>query len=334
MEDVESPLEAMPGKGASNLVDEESTSASPVPPLEEVVNLLPVHVQDLFMRSTVKLNKEQSVELAQFLNKFVDIFAQDDTDLGCFSAIQHRIDTGNSKPICQCMHQKPVGFAEEEEKHLKKILDCGVIQPSNSEQSSPSVLVWKKDGDICWCIGFCAVNNVTKKDAYPLPLIEECLDALSGTEYMSTLDMQFGYWQMEVHPEDCHKTAFLTKQGLFEFTCMSFRLCNAPATFQRVVQLVFHGMTWNEILTYLDDLNVIGTGFQNHLQSLQKSFEHLCQYNLKLKPHMCCLFQTEVPFLWRLVCIKGIAVVQAVLAWLVPQNRKDVESFLGFINYH
>ena len=150
------------------------------------------------------------------------------------------------------------------------MLHCGVIQPSNSEWSSPSVLVQKNYGHIHWCIDFHAINNVTRKDAYPLPLIEECLDVLSDTEYMSTLDMQFGYWQVEVHPEDHHKTAFLTKQGLFEFTCMPFSLCNAPATFQWAVQLVFWGMTWKEILTYLDDLNVIGNEFCDHLQNLRK----------------------------------------------------------------
>ena len=215
------------------------------------------------------------------------------------------------------------------------MLDCEVIQPSNSEWSSPSVLVQKKDGNICWCIDFRAINNVTRKDAYPLPLIKECLDALSDTEYMSTLDMQFGYWQVEVHLEDCHKTAFLTKQGLFEFTCMSFGLCNAPATFQWAVQLVFWGMTWKEILTYLDDLNVIGNGFHDHLQ---KSFECLHKYQLKLKPCRCCLFQTEVPFLGWLVSNKMVAVdpnkIKAILEWPVPKSRKGVETFLGFVNYH
>ena len=86
-----------------------------------------------------------------------------------------------------------LGFAKEEEKHLKKILDCGVIQPSDSEWSSPSVLVKRKDGDIPWCIDFHTVNNVTKKDVQTLPHIEECLDALGGAKYISTLDMQFGY---------------------------------------------------------------------------------------------------------------------------------------------
>ena len=218
------------------------------------------------------------------------------------------------------------------------MLDCGVIQPSNSEWSLPSVFFWKKDGDICWCIDFHAINNVSRKDAYPLPLTEEYLDALSDIEYMSTLDMQFGYWQVEVHPEDCHKTAFLSKQGLFEFTCMPFGLCNAPATFQGAVQLVFWGMTWKKILTYLDDLNVIGNGFCDHLQNLRKSFEHLHKYQLKLKPHKCCLFQTDVPFLGQLVSNKGVAVdhnkIKAILEWSVLKSRKVVESFLGFVNCH
>ena len=137
VEDVESPLEATPEKDTNNLVNEESTSVSPIPTLGEVVKLIPVHVQDLFTRSMVNLNEEQSIELTQFLTEFADIFAKSDTDLGYFSAIQHRINTRESKPIHQHMHQTLLGFVEEEEKHLKKMLDSGVIQPSYSEWSLP-----------------------------------------------------------------------------------------------------------------------------------------------------------------------------------------------------
>ena len=182
------------------------------------------------------------------------------------------------------------------------------------------------------------VNGVTKKDAYPSPLIEECLDTLSGTEFMSILDMQFGYWQIEIYSEDHHKTAFLTRLGLYEFTHMPFGLCNAQGTFWGAVQLVIHGMTWREILTYLDDLSIIGTGFENHLQNFMKSFECLHQYKLKLKPHMCYLFQTEVPILGHLVNNKGVVVdpnrVKAILGWSVLKNRKDVESILCVVSYH
>ena len=155
--------------------------------------------------------------------------------------------------------------------------DKSTIQPSNSEWASPSVLVRKKDGSVCWCIVFTALNKVTKKDAFPLPLIKDCLDSLSGVPYMSTLDMNSGYFQFLIAAKDQHKTAFLTKLGLFKFRGLAMGLYNAPATFQRAMQLIFWGMTWKEILSYLNDLNVLGT-------NLRKSFEHIRQYGLKLKP--------------------------------------------------
>jgi hypothetical protein len=122
------------------------------------------------------------------------------------------------------------------------MLSAGVVRPSVSEWSSPPVLVRKKDGSVRWCIDYRALNTVTRKDVYPLPLVEECIDTLSGTHFFSTLNMASGYWQIEMAEEDRHKTAFITKYGLFEFTRMGFGLCNAPATFQRAVQLVLRGL--------------------------------------------------------------------------------------------
>ena len=218
------------------------------------------------------------------------------------------------------------------------MLDYKVIQPSVSEWASPSVLIWKQDGDIHWCIDFRAINAVTRKDAYPLPLIEQCLDSLAGVVFMSTLDMNSGYWQLLLAVADRCKTASPTKDGLYEFLRMPFGLCNAPATFQRAVQLMFRGMTWREVLTYLDDINVLGTGFEDHLTNLRKVFEHLQEHNLKLKPRKCKFFQTEVPFPGKLATRDGLAVdpkkIEAVISWPVPTNKWDVESFLGFVNYH
>ena len=115
-------------------------------------------------------------------------------------------------------------------------------------------------------------------------------------------------------------------------------LCNAPATFQRAMQLIFWGITWKEILSYLNDLNVLGTSFEDHLANLRKSFKCIRQYGLKLKPQKCCLFQTEVPFLGKLVSREGIAMdpkkTKAVMDWPIPKSQRDVVSFLGFVNYH
>ena len=181
-------------------------------------------------------------------------------------------------------------------------------------------------------LDYWAVNQVTCQDCYPLPLIEQCLDALVGVVYMSTLDMNSGYWQLLMALADWCKTTFMTRDGLYEFLHMPFGLCNAPATFQQAIQLVFQGMTWKEVLTYLDDINVLGKGFEDHLVNLHKVFGWLLQHGLKLKPWKCHFFQTEVPFLGWLATQKGMAVdpakIEAVVLWPVPTSCKEVESFM------
>ena len=310
----------------------------PYPTMEEVNMHMPEFMSTMFENLCRELTEDQSIIFGNLLIEYWNVFAKDDTDLGCFARVEHHFDTGDAKPIKKPMHHVPLAFVGEEEKHLKKMLDYEVIQPSTSEWSSPLVLIWKCDGDIHWCIDFKAINAVTKKDAYPLPLIKQCLDSLTGVVFMSTLDMNSGYWQLPLAVADRCKTVFQTKDGLFEFLWMPFSLCNAPATFQRAIQLVFRGMTWKEVLTYLDDINVLRTGFEDHLKNLCKVFECLQENNLKLKPRKCKFFQTEVPFLGKLVTRDGLAVdprkIEAVVLWSIPKSERDVESFLGFVNYH
>ena len=306
--------------------------------LAQLKEKIPEHLQDLFSRSTGQLTYQQSCQLAELFISYYDIFAKNDTDLGCFDAVKHKIDTGDARPIKQRMRRTPLGFESEEEKHLRSMLDCGVIRPSASEWSSPPVLVRKKDGGVRWCIDYRSLNKVTVKDVFPLPLIEECLDTLSGTKFFSTLDMASGYWQIEIDEADRHKTAFITKYGLYEHTRMGFGLCNAPATFQRAVQLVLRGLTWRDVLAYLDDIIVVGSNFDHHLANLEKVFIRFRQHNLKLKPRKCVLLQTKVKFLGKIVSEEGVAVnpdnVTAVKTWPIPRNTKEVETFLGFVNYH
>ena len=304
----------------------------------DIVNTIPAHLRDLYSRSVENVTQAQKKLIANTLIEFEDVFSKTDTDIGCFDLINHSIDTGDARPIKQRMRRTPLGFEQEEWKHLTSMLNCGVIQPSMSEWASPPVLVRKKDGGVRWCIDYRALNNVTKKDVFPLPLIEECIDTLSGTEFFSTLDMSSGYWQINLNEADRHKTAFITKYGLFEHTRMGFGLCNAPATFQRAVQLVLRGLTWKDVLAYLDDVIVVGSSFEHHLKNIGDVLLRFRQHNLKLKPKKCILFQREVKFLGKIVSGNGISVnpdnVSAVANWPVPKSTKDVEKFLGFINYH
>lgn len=141
------------------------------------------------------------------------------------------------------MRRTPLGFQDQKKAQLDKMLDAGVIQPSSSDWASEPVLVRKKDGSMRWCIDYRALNEKTVKDCYPLAIIEVCLDTLQGTRYFATLDMASGYYQIMIDKPGRHKTAFITRYGLFEHTRMGMGLCNAPATFQRAMQLVLRGLT-------------------------------------------------------------------------------------------
>ena len=140
-----------------------------------------------------------------------------------------------------------------------------VIRPSSSAWASPIVLA-KKDGGVRFCVDFRRVNEVTRKDAYPLPHIDDTLETLSQSQLFSTLDLASGRWQVELAEKSREKTDFSTTEGLYEFKVMPFGLCNAPATFQRLMDLVLSGLQWSNCLVYLDDAIVMGKTFQEHLK--------------------------------------------------------------------
>ena len=305
---------------------------------EQLCSDMPEHLKDLFNRSCANLDDAESLQVGKLLLEFQDAFAKHDLDLGHFELVQHRINTGDAQPRRQRMRRTPVGFQKEEQQHLQAMLDQGVIEPSESEWAAAPVLVRKRDGSIRYCIDYRDLNECTVKDAFPLPLIEECLDTLSGTLYMSCLDMASGYWQICIHPDDRHKTAFITKYGLYQMVRLAFGLCNSPGTFQRVMNFVLRGLIWEGALVYLDDVMVMGKSFTDHLSNLREVLSRFKQYNLKLKPRKCHLFKTEVEFLGKKVGRDGISVteakVKAVVDWPIPVNKEQVQAFLGFVNYN
>ncbi len=141
----------------------------------------------------------------------------------------------------------------------------------------------------------CNVNEVTCKDAYPLPKIDNTLDALRGSQYLSTLGLYSVYWQVKMDPKNIDKTVFVTHQVLFRFTVMPFGLCNAPATFKRLMDLVLSGISWKICHVYLDD--VYSENFYDALDRLKTVWQHIREANLKLKLSKCCLMRDPMPFL-------------------------------------
>ena len=143
--------------------------------------------------------------------------------------VEHTIDTGNAKPIKQPPRWMPIAFAGEEHNILEKFHAHGVICPSTSLWSSPIVLVWKKSGQVCPCVDYRQLNNITRDVAYPIPRTQDCLDVVSGATMFSTMDITSAYNQVPIAGQDIQKTAFVTKYGLYEFTKMPFWIVNRPS---------------------------------------------------------------------------------------------------------
>ena len=141
------------------------------------------------------------------------------------------------------------------------------------------------------------LNAITTRDVYPLPRIEDALSRLEGSRYFSIMDMQSGYWQVEVRPEDREKLAFITPDGLYQFKVMPFGLSNAPATFQRMMDVLLSGLKWNTCLVYLDDIVVFSKTFSEHLSRLDEVLARIQRANLKLKISKCSFFATSLKVL-------------------------------------
>ena len=200
----------------------------------------------------------QKKRVAKLLKKYGNTFSASDIDLGRTGIIKHKITTGNTPPIKQPMRCVPVHMQDEEDRQIGEMFDNYIIQPSTSPWASGVVLVKKKDEMKRFCIDYRGLNDVTVKDAYPLPRIDESLDQLAGSKWFSCLDLSAGNWQVEVDPENKQKTALVTRRGLFEFSAMPFGLCNAPATFERLMETVLMGLHWQICLIYIDDITVFG----------------------------------------------------------------------------
>jgi len=226
-------------------------------------------------------------------------------------------------------------FLEEE---ISKLLEDGIISPSESPWSAPVVIVKKKNGKLRLCVDYRQLNAVTIRDQYPLPRIDELLDSFKDCHYFSTIDLASGFWQVEMKPEDKPKTAFITKQGLFEFNVMPFGLTNAPATFQRLMNTVFREYIDKFIVVYIDDTTIYSKTFEEHLIHLRMTFDKLRQAGLKVQPDKCHFGKTSLPFLGYIIGKDGIkpdpAKVEKVQNFPAPTNLTELRGFVGLASYY
>ncbi|CAM5132510.1 unnamed protein product [Natator depressus] len=217
------------------------------------------------------------------------------------------------------------------------MLQMGVIHPSGSAWASPVVLVPKPDGEICFCMDYCKLNAVTRPDNYPMPRTDELLEKLGRAQFISTLDLTKGYWQVPLDESAKERSAFTTHVGLYEFNVLPFGLRNAPATFQRLVDGLLVGLG-EYAVAYLDDVAIFSDSWAEHLEHLQKVFERIREAGLTVKAKKCQIGLNRVTYLGHQVGQGTInplqAKVDAIQKWPVPKSKKQVQSFLGLAGYY
>uniref|UniRef100_A0A8C5BFE2 ribonuclease H n=1 Tax=Gadus morhua TaxID=8049 RepID=A0A8C5BFE2_GADMO len=286
-------------------------------------------------------------ELAELLLKFQDVFSKAKLDCGEAKDFVHRIHLSDDRPFRLPYRRVPPAHYH----HLREVLSememKGIISKSLSEYASPPVMVWKKNGDLRICTDFRLLNAKTVKDAHPLPHQGDCLAALGGNAFFSTMDLTSGFYNVPLHESDRRFTAFTTPLGLYEYNRLPQGLCNSPASFMRMMLSIFGDLNFSSLLCYLDDLLVVAPSEGEALSRLGEVFSRLRANNLKLAQKKCHFLRKSVKFLGHMVDSSGISVDQEKVRVISGFSREDlmkadgctpsqkrVRSFLGMVLYY
>jgi len=291
--------------------------------LEEILNSVPKGVKSKFQ---------------ELINQYKDCMATSMTQLSTANLEPHAIITITNKPI----KLKPYKLSKEHSDILKNeiisLLEKGLITPSHSPWSFPVLLVQKKNGKWRMCIDYRKLNEITIKDSYALPFIDELISSVKGAKIFSALDLYSGYHQIPMKPEDIEKTSFTTKFGNYNFKLMPFGLTNAPATFQREMNRILLPLIGNCLFVYINDIVVYSKSPEEHLKHLQQVFEIFSKYNLSLNLQKCKFFQEQVEVLSHVLSSTGLKTmpskVQTIALWDTPKDVNDLRSFLGLASYY
>lgn len=280
----------------------------------------------------------QRQKINNLFQRHSNAFIQNDFDMGYTTTITHKINTTDDIPISYPFRRIPPTQFQEVKRHIQELLDKDIIRKSSSTYVSPVVIVRKKDGSIRLCIDYRRLN---------LGTLSHC----PGLTNPSMLYMEPNYsvhviWQADsarslwilVISTKQHKTAFATPFGLYEYTRMPFWLCNAPASFQRLMQQIFNDAVFQTLLVYLDDIVIYSETVDEHLERLDFVFTRLQEHGLKLSPKKCHFFKQEISYLGYVVSAEGVFTSPEKI-WVVrecprPQSVKDLRSFLGFSSYY
>lgn len=272
------------------------------------------------------------------INQFGALF-QPSSSLPLARETDHHIHLlPQSAPVNVRPYHYPHYQKHEIELQVESMLQKGLILPSTSPFSSPVLLIRKQDGSWRFCVDYRALNAVTVRERFSIPTIDELLDELVRACWFSKLDLLHGYHQIRMHLEDIAKTAFRIHHGHYEFKVIPFGLCNAPSSFQAIMNVIFRPYLRHFIIVFFDDILIYSLTFDDHVAHLKQTFRVLLDNQFVLKLSKCSFAQPQVEHLGHLVSQRGVELVaskvNAFRQWPVSQSTKALRSFLGLAGFY
>ena len=310
------------------------------PRVEEVLRLALVAKdwsEDEAVGTTLKGSYEgfnEEAVVSQLKEEYPEVFS----DLpGKTTAFQMRIDTGEAAPRRSHPYRVPDRLKEGVRSEVNKLVELGIVVPSTSPWASPVVPVPKTDGTVRVCVDYRKLNEVTTADPYYMATMDEILERVGGSRIMSKIDLAKGFYQVEVEPSSQEKTAFVSPYGKFQFQRMPFGLKNAPAMFQRLMEVVL-GDCYNYSAPYIDDVIVFSENAEEHVQHLRCVLDALRQYGLTIKEAKCEWGRVKLEYLGHVIGGGELAVpahrAAAMAEYKQPQTKRQLRSFLGAASYY
>lgn len=276
------------------------------------------------------LSASEQEEMTQLMLQFVELFPDVP---GMTECVFPDVDIGDATPIKQHLYRLNPNKLKYLRKEVEYMLKHGIIEHSQSEWSSPCILVPKKDRTYCFCTDFRKVNLVTKTDSYPIPRVEDCIDRIGNAKYISKLDLLKGYWQVPLTPRANEISAFVTPEGYYQYMVMPFGMKSSPATFQHMINKITANFEGCE--AYIDDVVVFGNTWKQHLERVHELF-----WRLKLTVNLVKsdFGYAHVTYLGHVVGqgqVKPVtAKVDAIINYPVPNNKQEMMRFLGMSGYY
>lgn len=284
------------------------------------------------------LTTEQIGDLKNVLTRNINAFSLGG-EIGLAKIFEHSIElVPDAKPFAEPVRRHPRVHVDEANAQVQDMLRKGIIEESSSPWASEYVMVPKKTGEWRMCIDYRRLNSITKKNSYPLPNIEDCLEALAGKAYYSKLDFASGYWQMPIEEKSKELTAFRTGEGLYQFRVMPFGLTNAPASFQKMINLMFAGLKGLNLQVFLDDVCIATATWEQHLDLVDQILKIIISHNLKLKGSKCAFGERQIIFLGHKISKEGITQdpdkLRAFSELQAPKDVHEVRRVLGMFGYY